>query len=166
MFGWDFCFSHQPFTCSYQEPKTTDRHQSVRSLGINYLSFFLFYFFFLLLYHVTHFFHPWTSWGNCSSRQALAGPCSCDRSGKRKPHCLWHCEPHRLSASQTKLEIQLGNKHLHKQICSQTLEFCSQKDLERNWTGRCVFIMRGTVVDWFNSSTPSIREHSITTILQ
>lgn len=41
----------------------------------------------------------------------------------------------------------------------QTLEFCSQKDWGRNWTGRCVLIMRGKLFIEFSSSTPGKGMH-------
>lgn len=46
-----------------------------------------------------------------------------------------------------------------------TLQFCSQKDLGMNWTGRWVLMRRGVVVSWSAASLPVMRTHKHTRYL-
>ena len=54
---------------------------------------------------------------------------------------------------------------LHFVDVTVTLQFCSQKDLGMNWTGRWVLMRRGVVVRWSAASLPVLKIHTCYLIL-
>lgn len=58
----------------------------------------------------TYAFPPWISGGNCSSLRLLAEAYSCDQSGNRTRHCLWHCGPHKWSTQAERKRKNFSKK--------------------------------------------------------
>lgn len=118
-----------------------------------------------------HSFPPWICAESCSSPLVLAGVGSCDQSGNRTLHCPLHYEPHRQSTQKTKAanySMSLLQTHIFYRPNIEwmglafTLQFCSQKDLGMNWTGRWVLMSRGVVGSWSATSWPSWRGDWVT----
>lgn len=108
-------------------------------------------------YYSIYFFLPEIFGRSRSILQPLVEPYSCGQSGNRKPCCPWRCGPHTLSTrtfSYYQTCVNLEFFHIFFFFFNCTLQFCSQKDLGTNWTGKWVLMSRGEVLRFLAKSSP------------